>query len=207
MAGLFELFSSSGPSQPPPTSTSAITTSMASSTSSTSSTPTATVRPWVIIAQSATKPEEFDSFVETLPPHPLNLDVSAPSIGYFSIIAFMNETFAKGLSNPVIKFIVDDTPAIPEVNVNLGSTQRRQVYNSTYTPAKNKVDKRQDIRVPIQYQNPAPLHLNWLGRIERPPGSYYTFPGGLVYLEKPPGPDGAPDIYIIDSGIRTSHRV
>jgi hypothetical protein len=137
------------------------------------------VRPWVIIAQSATKPEDFDSLVETLPPHPLNLDVSARSVGYFAIIAFMNETFAEGLSNPVIKFIVDDTPAIPEVNVNLGSTQRRQVHNSTYTPAKNKVDKRQDIRVPIKYQKAAPVHLNWLGRIEQPPFSSYTFPGGL----------------------------
>jgi len=119
----------------------------------------------------------------------------------------MNETFTKGLSNPVINLIVDDTPAIPEGNVDLGSTQRRQVHNSTYTPPKNKVDKRQDIRVPIKYQNPAPIHLNWLGRIEQPTFSYYTFRGGLVYLEKPPGPRGTADIYIVDYGVRTSHRV
>jgi len=208
MAALFELFSSSGPSQPPPTSTSAITTSMASSTSSTSSTPTATVRPYVIIAHSGTKPEDFDSLVETLPPHPLNLDVSARSVGYFAIIAFMNETFAKGLSNPVINLIVDDTPAIPEGNVDLGSTQRRQVHNSTYTRPKNKVDKRQDIRVPIKYQHPAPIHLNWLGTIEGvDPTPFYTFSSGLVYLEKPHRADGATDIYIVDNGMRTSHKV
>ncbi|KAL7940247.1 hypothetical protein V8C42DRAFT_338118 [Trichoderma barbatum] len=222
VTGIFSIIYSllhigSGGSQPSQTTTVTLnptsTIATISSTTSSSATSDATPVPVLIITHENTTKDEFDALVGKLPHDERNFDMSRPSVNLFMIVAYLNETFATPVAaNSIVECMaLDHSFAMDDLGIG-GEEDDSQVipppsFANLMDSTNSTLEKRQALNLPMYVETKVPVHLEWLGRVDKSDsGNYLNFPGSFVYSKSARERNLLPDVYVVDSGVFAGHQ-